>query len=350
MLFRLDIAAPFRPPEPQLLANELRRHLLDAALHSYLLQSGTRRQAYLSLATCPGCRAGRCRPDCRVDLLRRWLPAALGNPVQLRPVHTFCRRPYRHVLLLQAGPTAASLTQSLLAAWPEARLSLAWQPYTPGGFPLRALLHTGTGSSAGVEQLLAHGWHSESVELTAQLEQQPATQWAADPFLLLPTLPDEETVANNQADPAVLQQRRACLSAILSGTFAVQQAAIAEPVVPADATGAWPPGPGNGGNAMHAADVAALVHMLCTDAECVATGLKRRRLLPLLAERHKEHAAAICCWLEQAGVLAEPADPAQAWAQPRPLAIHDPAGIAQRLRSTPLPDQATLTAARAGGL
>ncbi len=349
-LFRIEMAAPCNSPLPPLLTNELQRSLLDARLNSYLLKSGPRQQAYVALAACPGCSAGRCRPGCRVELLRRWLPFELGSRVHLRPVHTFSRRPYRRALLLRAGPQAAALTSQLLAAWPEARLSLAWQPRERDGFPLQVLLHTGSSSAAGDEVLLAHGWTVEPVEVTAHLEQQPATRWVAEPFLLVPALPDEVRPATSQVDAEELQQRHARLSAILAGTFAVSRPVPTQTIEPVDPVALWPAGPGSGGNAMHAADVEALVSKLCASDETGATGIKRRRLLPLLAERHKEHAAALCCWLDQAGVLADPVDPAQPWVQPRPLTICEPVSIAQRLGATPLPDEAALAAARAGGL
>lgn len=97
---------------------------------------------------------------------------------------------------------------------------------------------------------------------------------------------------------------------------------------------------------MRPSELAAFVRAALAAPEVIGgdePGLSRRRTAALLAEPHKEHAEALLLWFAGAGLLAPPADAAQPFRRPRPLAERDLARIAERLAATPLPVADTYT-------
>jgi hypothetical protein len=115
--------------------------------------------------------------------------------------------------------------------------------------------------------------------------------------------------------------------------------------------GLWPVGPGQGNGAITPAVLEGLFTRLCGEplssgSDDVSTDITLRRLNLLLGDRHNEHSRAVLLWLDAAGLLEAPADPAQPWAAPRRLVTNDAAAIAMKLREAPLPDPAAVEQAK----
>jgi hypothetical protein len=116
----------------------------------------------------------------------------------------------------------------------------------------------------------------------------------------------------------------------------------------------WPKGPGSGKGALwpNVLDTF-FATILAPDSPYYTAdqlGLTYRRVLDTLGERHAEHARALIVWLDQAGLLAEPANPTRPWECPRPLTTPIPTEIAAGLQGTPHPTGEALERAKQEGL
>lgn len=341
-LFRLETPGP--PGRPEALAEGLRRHLAVAPLLNIAARIGARQQAYVALPGCGGCAHGRCLPGCRAELLRRTLRGAFGAGARLLPVaRGLASRPYTRAALAWPTPAARPLTAELLHPYDDARLCLSWLAAPGARLRLSALLALGAAGPGPAETLSAHGWRALVLpawlipRAAALLKLPWAGAWPLAPALLLAGEPAQATVpavAGTGADQLALRRSTYLhLQAILDGT---------SPDAGAPAEAEWPAGPGSGSALMRPADVAAFARLALAAPETLAgdePGLSRRRVAALLAEPHRQHAETLLRWFAAAGVLAPPADDAQPFRRPRPLAEHDPARIAERLAATPLPER-----------
>jgi hypothetical protein len=113
----------------------------------------------------------------------------------------------------------------------------------------------------------------------------------------------------------------------------------------------WPAGPAPIGPAALAELLARVVadpDILSGRGDPNNIGASKKRLASLLTAAGlgpaKELSETLLLWLDQAGVLAEPAKPGHRLRHPRPLATTDLAEIGTRLRQTPCPDAETVRA------
>lgn len=212
-LWRVALTADQPVARPDQLVLGLRRHLAVASLRAAVVQIGERQQAYIALDGCSGCAHGRCVEGCRVEALRRTLRAACGSSVALSLVKTgLSPRPYtrRYVLRPMAARSedVVPLSGAYLRAWPEARLTVAWNAAQKGVPSCAVTLHLGELGPEPSHELAALGWQTISrpflmfprreqadphlgLELGTRLRPDSlfgtAAPWSGDPWLPMPT-------------------------------------------------------------------------------------------------------------------------------------------------------------------
>jgi hypothetical protein len=379
-LWRINSSTPAQQPLAlEALRTGLRRHLGAAWLVTCLVQIGERQQAYVGLEGCPGCLSSRCEAGCRVEALRRTLRAA-SSALTLSAVRRgLAERPYTRAVVALPTRRAEPLTGDLLQPWPEARLTITLRPGLLGasGLAAGATLHVGEGGPDPAATLQLRGWRAwRQWRLRApDFPTTPSLRVRAlphAPWLLLPataaaapapTTPDEAGSGDETGplvEGALVAEQpephgavASALSRVLAGETVFRPADAPGSARAAgargsgrsgviEAPGIWPVGPGQGNGAITPAVLEGLFKRLCGEpasegADCATTGLTLRRLNLLLGDRHNEHSRAVLLWLDAAGLLDAPADPAQPWDSPRALATSDTATIATKLRETALP-------------
>lgn len=211
-LWRVALTADQPVARPDQLVLGLRRHLAVASLRAAVVQIGERQQAYIALDGCSGCAHGRCVEGCRVEALRRTLRAACGSSVALSLVKTgLSPRPYTRRYVLRPMPArsedVAPLSGAHLRAWPEARLTVAWNAAQKGVPSCAVTLHLGELGPEPSQELAALGWQATSrpflvfprrerpdphlgLELGTRLRPDSlfgtAAPWSRDPWLPMP--------------------------------------------------------------------------------------------------------------------------------------------------------------------
>ena len=187
---------------PEKLTAGLRHHLQSDDLTTVVMQIGTIQQSYVLLPVCEGCALGGCALGCRASLLRRVLRSSGGEQCVLRAFpQGLRRRPYTRAVLAWPTRNAQPLTNTLLAAWPEARLSLHWrQRLLRKHITVAALLLVGADGPAPAPALRAAGWSTLPLPdvrgQLARLLTRPVPSaalailgrtWSGDPWLAAPT-------------------------------------------------------------------------------------------------------------------------------------------------------------------
>lgn len=161
MLWRLEPHPPSRMPHPAL-ADDLRLHLRYAPLLTVLMQIGSQQQSYLQTTGCSGCRHQRCRPDCRMQLLKRLLVADQVAR-DLRPIPLgLAIRPYTRMVLAIPGPQAQALDGQVLHPWRDARLWAVWR-MVAGHAMVGVALAAGADGPDPLLLLRTHGWYGWTV-------------------------------------------------------------------------------------------------------------------------------------------------------------------------------------------
>ena len=194
-LWRLDSTATMHHPDT--LIQGLERHLARDDLLSVLVQIGTAQQGYVGLRGCEGCTADACAIGCRVALLRRVLRASLDAHATLDAVPLgLAPRPYTRAALAWPTPQSVPLDGTLLAPWPEARLTVHWRRrLLPQVLVCTTLLLVGADGPDPVAALRAAQWRAVPLlpRLIRASHDQPTalwgvigTPWPHTPFLLLP--------------------------------------------------------------------------------------------------------------------------------------------------------------------
>lgn len=353
-LWRLDAAAT-----TESLTTDLRAYLAHATLTTILVRIGDRTRAYLALDGCAGCVIGRCLPGCRTDLLRRALTAQGGGTLTLVR-DGLARRTYTRAVLACPLRDAQPLDAALLAAWPEARLTLAWRGGQGSRVMVGALLLTGAAGDAPTAALGARRWRAIALPTHVLLRRYhlpipPApplsVTWPGEPYLLTAgsdltrtpgptsaTLTDAPDAADDMlaewlhlvcADPErVLREAQAVHAASPTSS------AMAHP-----SDDRWPAGPAG----MPASVLAELVPQLLVEPSFQSTrngqsGITKGRLVGLRHNTISDATArALMVWFDRAGLLAPPENGQGPWRGPRRFALTDLDAIATKLRATPLP-------------
>lgn len=199
----------------------MRRHLDYAPLYSSLVHINGRQQAYIALEGCPGCVHGRCDVGCRAEALRRTLRAAYGESLSLSIVRRgLAPRPYQRCYVLNPLVVASVplLDGTLVKAWPEARLTLAWNGSVKTKQALSAVLYVGADGPDPCEVVADAGWKAQKRPILPMrgVPNVPTDDlvavgarllWPRDPWLLLPAPAQEEAddqLAHALADEVVL--------------------------------------------------------------------------------------------------------------------------------------------------
>jgi hypothetical protein len=116
----------------------------------------------------------------------------------------------------------------------------------------------------------------------------------------------------------------------------------------------WPESPGTGNGHLSAAALATFFAKLLTPGSVYYSaeepGISRKRMPTLLPDHLSEHGRTLMVWLDAAGLLVPPANPAQPWARPRQLTTEALGEIASRLALVPFPTGDDLVLAKKQGM
>jgi hypothetical protein len=157
-LWRIDGVTGDEQIDTAKLTAGLQLHLQHAPLQTTLVQIGEYQRAYVALTGCGGCEAGVCRPGCYVTLFRRMLHATAPS-LALAPVPRGLRpHPYTTILAYWPRVEALALDGALLAAWPEARLTLHWGRSRTGHQTVAGLLAVAEADTDPFPLLKDAGW------------------------------------------------------------------------------------------------------------------------------------------------------------------------------------------------
>jgi hypothetical protein len=317
---------------------DLTLHVRHATLTCICMRVGERAQSYVAGEACVGCVTARCLPGCRAQLLRRTLASA-GIRMSAVPLRRgLAQRPYCRAALALPSRGARLPDAQALASWQEARLCVSWR-MRGGRLWVGLLLRVGDDGPPPALELRHHGWLA--------LPASPRLQWLAAPLGPLPRSapgagprlfgPVEVAVCA----PAMLAVPQQPVSAdddryaeALRSLEALDRRSLSEQA--GAAAGQAP--------AIESQRLRHILHTLVTSAEFTEgrpgrVGLAASRLSRVLGLRQHE-ARMLLAWLDSAGLVAPPADPARPWIMPRPLLACDIDLIAARLQSQPPPDEA----------